>query len=221
MRWIRGPLPALAGMAVLAIALLAVTPRSGHAADVKATPATLTVTEEEPVAAPTQGATLYLGIETRAQDSRSAQSDAQQSLERLRQGLRSAGVPASDVKVQGYRIGALQRGQQSQQGEGYIVVQNVVARIAKADRLGAAIDAAVVSGATMVQGTADQYQTPSVSERASAVAAAVRAARSDAQAIASALQEPLGRPQVVSVHMRHMSAPGPSYAMQVQVTFTR
>ncbi len=218
MRWIRGPLPALAGMAVLAMGLLAVTPRTGRAAEVKSSAATLTVTEEEPVAAPTQGATLYLGIETRAQDSRSAQSDAQQSLERLRQGLRSAGVPAGDVKVQAYRIGALQR---SQQGEGYIVVQNVVARIAKADRLGTAIDAAVASGATMVQGTADQYQAPSVSERASAVAAAVRAARSDAQAIASALQEPLGRPQVVSVHMRHLTAPGPSYAMLVQVTFAR
>jgi len=217
-RWLHGPVPALALMALVAVALLAATPRSGRAAEIGKSGATLTVTEEEPVAAPTEGATLYLGIETRAQDSRSAQSDAQQSLERLRQGLRSAGVPTSDVKVQGYRIGALSRGPQ---GDGYVVVQNVVARIAKADRLGAAIDAAVASGATMVQGTADQYQAPSASERASAVAAAVRAARGDAQAIASALQEPLGRPQVVSVHMRRMMAPGPSYAMLVQVTFAR
>jgi uncharacterized protein YggE len=205
-------------MAVLAVALMALTPRTGRAAEVKANDTTLTVTEEEPVAAPTEGATLYLGIETHAQDSRSAQSDAQAALERLRQGLRSAGVPTTDVKVQGYRIGALQR---SQQGDGYVVVQNVVARIAKAGQLGAAIDAAVASGATMVQGTADQYQAPSASERASAVAAAVRAARGDAQAIASALQEQLGRPQVVSVHMRRLTTPGPSYAMLVQVTFAR
>ena len=218
MRRLHGPVPALALMALVAVALLAAAPRSGRAAEIGNSGATLTVTEEEPVAAPTEGATLYLGIETRAQDSRSAQSDAQQSLERLRQGLRSAGVPPSDVKVQGYRIGTLSRGAQ---GDGYVVVQNVVARIPKADRLGAAIDAAVASGATMVQGTADQYQAPSAGERASAVAAAVRAARGDAQAIASALQEPLGLPQVVSVHMRRMTSPGPSYAMLVQVTFAR
>ena len=218
MRWFRGPVPALAAMALVAIALLALPPRSGRAAEVGSSGATLTVTEEEPVAAPTEGATLYLGIETRAQDSRSAQSDAQQSLARLRQGLRAAGVPQADVKVQGYRIGMRS---DSQEGQGYVVVQNVVARIPKADRLGAAIEAAVASGATMVQGMADQYQAPTANERASAVAAAVRAAKSDALAIAGALQEPLGRPQVVSVRLRRMMAPGPSYAMLVQVTFAR
>ena len=218
MRWFRGPVPALAALALVATALLATPPRSGRAAEVGTSGATLTVTEEEPVAAPTEGATLYLGIETRAQDSRSAQSDAQQSLSRLRQGLRAAGVPQTDLKVQGYRVGTASRGQD---GQSYVVVQNVIARIPKADRLGAAIEAAVASGATMVQGMADQYQAPNPNERASAVAAAVRAAKGDAQAIASALQQPLGRPQVVSVHLRRMITPGPSYSMLVQVTFVR
>ena len=218
MRWNPGTLPALGALALVAVGLLGVPARSGHAAQLQSSGTTLTVTEEEPVAAPTEGATLYLGIETRAKDSRSAQSDAQQSLERLRQGLRAAGVSSADVKVQGYRIGATAQGQGNQ---GFVVVQNVVARVPKADRLGTAIEAAVASGATMVQGTADQFQAPTASERATAVAVAVRAARGDAQAIAAALQEPLGRPQVVSVHLRRVMAPGPSYAMLVQVTFAR
>ncbi len=218
MRWNPGTLPSLGALALFALALLVVPARSGHAAQVESSGTTLTVIEEEPVAAPTEGATLYLGIETRAKDSRSAQSDAQQSLERLRQGLRAAGVSSANVKVQGYRIGATAQGQESQ---GFVVVQNVVARIPKADRLGTAIEAAVASGATMVQGTADQFQAPTASERATAVATAVRAARSDAQAIAAALQEPLGRPQVVSVHLRRVMAPGPSYALLVQVSFAR
>jgi len=217
-RFLRGPLPALATLALIAMALLTVAPRSGRAAQAHVQGSMLTVSEEEPVAAPTEGATLYLGIETRGQDSRSVQSDAKQALDRLRQGLRSAGVPTADVKVQGYRIGAAPH---AQEGQGYVVVQNVMAHIAKADRLAAAIDAAVASGATMVQGTADQYQTPTPTERASAVAAAVRAARGDALAIAAALQEPLGQPQVVSVHLRRMLNPGPSYVMLVQVTFAR
>jgi len=214
----RGPLSALGLLTLAAVLLLLAAPRSGRAAPMGPVATSLSVTEEEPVAAPGDGATLYLGIETRAQDSRSAQSDAQQALERLQQGLRSAGVPAADVKVQGYRIGTARSAGTEDR---YAVVQTVVAHIAKAERLGPAVEAAVASGATMVQGTSDQFQAPSATERASAVAAAVRAARADAAAIASAMQQPLGPMRTVRVQLRRQAQPGPSYVVQVEVTFTR
>jgi uncharacterized protein YggE len=52
------------------------------------------------------------------------------------------------------------------------------------------------------------------------VANAVRAARSDAQAIANALGEKLGRPSEVDVHMQPLGASGPRYVMQVKVSFS-
>lgn len=207
---------ALLALMALAGGLLTFTPTRTKAADAPAMAQNLTVTEEEPVTAPAKGATLYLGLETKAADSRSAQSDAQQALERLRQGLRAAGVAASDVKVLGYRIGTASRAP----GQGSVVWQQVVATISSAERLGPAIDAAVASGATMVQGSADQFEAPSPNQRATAVAAAVRAARSDALAIAGALGEPLGRPTSVEVRMRRSVTPGPRYVMLVRVTFS-
>jgi len=206
---------ALLALMTLVGGLLTITPPHTRAAETQGAVQKLTVTEWEPVAAPSQGATLYLGIETRAKDSRSAQSDAEQALERLRQGLRAAGVPAANVKVQGYRISASSR----QPAQGSVVWQNVVAQVPKSDQMGPAIDAAVASGATMVQGSADQYQAPSATERAAAVSAAVRAARSDAQAMSASLGMPLGNATAVKVQMRHTQMPGPRYIMYVQVTF--
>ncbi|MDA8344373.1 MAG: SIMPL domain-containing protein [Thermaerobacter sp.] len=197
-------------------AVLTFGPRHGAAAASETVARTLTVTEEEPITAPGQGAMLYLGLETKAADSRSAQSDARQALERLRQGLRAAGVPAADVQVTGYRIGATTRAAEA----GATVWQNLRVQVATSEKLGQAIDAAVASGATLVQGTLGQGLAPKQGQRAAAVASAVRAARSDAQAIAGALGEKLGRPVAVEVHMQPGGAPGGRYIMQVRVTFS-
>ncbi len=196
--------------------LLTFGPRHGVAAPAQTLARTLTVTEEEPIAAPGQGAMLYLGIETQAADSRSAQSDAQQALERLRQGLRAAGVPSADVHVTGYRIGTTTRSKETKS----MVWQNLQVQVPSPDKLGPAIDAAVASGATYVQGMLGQGLSPKAEERAIAVANAVRAARSDAQAIANALGEKLGRPSEVDVHMQPLGASGPRYVMQVKVSFS-
>ncbi len=196
--------------------LLTFGPRHGAAAPAQTLARTLTVTEEEPIAAPGQGAMLYLGIETQAADSRSAQSDAQQALERLRQGLRAAGVPSADVHVTGYRIGTTTRSKETKS----MVWQNLQVQVPSPDKLGPAIDAAVASGATYVQGMLGQGLSPKAEERAIAVANAVRAARSDAQAIANALGEKLGRPSEVDVHMQPLGASGPRYVMQVKVSFS-
>lgn len=175
----------------------------------------LTITEEEPVAGSAQGALLYLGIQTQAADSRSAQSDAQQALDRLRQGLRAAGVPTSAVQVTGYRIGASSR----TPGAGATVWQNLQIQIQSQDKLGQAIDAAVASGATVVQGTLGQGPVPTAEQRATAVQSAVRSARSDARAIAGALGERLGQATAVDVRLVPGSTSSGRYVMQVRVTF--
>ncbi len=206
----------LAAMTMLG-GLMAV-PRHGAAAN-GATPSlsrSVTVTEEEPIAAQGQGAMLQLGLQTQAADSRSAQSDAQQALDRLRQGLRAAGIPTANVRVMGYRIGASTGGQTS----GTTVWQNLQVLVESQDKLGSAIDAAVASGATVVQGFMGQGAAPSASERALAVANAVRSARSDARAIAQALGERLGRSTSVEVHMQRGTPAGGAYVMTVRVTFS-
>lgn len=203
----------------LAGAILAAPRSSGAAGRVEVSSRGLTVTEVEPIATAGRSATLSLGLVVRGADSRSAQSDAQAALDKLRQSLRTAGVPLGAIRVVGYRVGVM-GGSQAQTGTGpYFVMQNVVVQIASPDRMSQAVDAALSSGAQMVQGGSDVMVLPTAAERQKAVQAAVRDARTDAVALAGSLGMKLGRVTGVDARLcRGVSASTP-YSMRVSVTF--
>lgn len=210
----------LSGMLVLGLigAFLSV-PRPGGAAEHRMRKEGLTVTEVEPITGTSPSATLTLGLMVRGADSRSAQSDAQAALEKLRQGLRTAGVPAASVRVVGYRVGMMNPSQQKGEVNPYFVVQNVLVQVGTPERMSQVVDAAISSGAQMVQGGSDLMVLPTAAERQQAVATAVRDARSDAAALAGVLGLKLGPVTGVEARVcRGLSAAVP-YTMRVSVTF--
>lgn len=202
-------------------ALLSV-PRPGGAADRRASAVQgLTVTEVEPISITGHSSVLNVALVVRGADSKSAQSDAEAALGKLRQSLRTVGIPTSAVKVMGYRVGSMPQAPGAKDtGAGqYFVVQNVEVRLTSAEHISQAVDAAVSSGAQMVQGGNDLMVLPTTAERQQAVAKAIQAARSDAVALAAGLGMKLGRVTgVVAQICRGASATQP-YTMRVSVTF--
>lgn len=200
-------------------ALLAGPRSSGAAGRVEVKARGLTVTEIEPIATTGRSTTLSLGLVVRGADSRSAQSDAQAALEKLRQSLRTAGVPPTAVRVVGYRVGMMGGVPTKAEPGPYFVMQNIVVQIASPDRMTQVVDGALASGAQMVQGGSDVMVLPTAAERQKAVQAAVRDAGTDAMALAGSLGMKLGRVTGVEARLcRGMSASTP-YSMRVSVTY--
>lgn len=197
-----------------------VGPRSsGAAGRVEVNTRGLTVTEVEPIVTTGRSATLSLGLVVRGADSRSAQSDAQAALEKLRQSLRTAGVPQTAVRVVGYRVGTMGGVQPKSESGPYFVMQNIVVQVSSPDRMTQVVDAAIASGAQMVQGGSDVMVLPTAAERQKAVQAAVHDAQVDAMALAGSLGMKLGRVTGVEARLcRGLSASTP-YSMRVSVTF--
>ena len=131
-------------------------------------------------------AEVSMSVSAKGRDLGSARDDVNARVSAVLAQLRAAGVDdshitAADLEVQpeyDYRRDA-------QRLIGYRVARSVTARIAALDRLGAAIDGVVRSGANEVHGTRMIASDPSAADHL-ALRAAVAAARAKAEALADA-----------------------------------
>jgi uncharacterized protein len=144
--------------------------------------------------APPTSASIIVSVTTRAPTAAQAAADNATKLESTLRALRAAGLAASELTTMGYSVD--QNYEMSRDNPrtaaGFIARNSIRAEVRKLDEIGKVIDAALAGGATAIAGL--QFVSASSNEaRRSALAEAVRQARSDAEAMARAAGGSLGR----------------------------
>lgn len=137
---------------------------------------------------------IAISVTTRAPTAAQAAADNATRLESTLKALRAAGLAANELTTMNYSVA--QNYEMTREAprtpSGFIARNTVRAEVRKLDDIGKVIDAALAGGATEISGV--QYLTASGQEaRRSALAEAVRQARTDAEAIARAAGGSLGR----------------------------
>lgn len=158
-------------------------------------------------------AQVALAVETFAATAQQAGQDNARAMQRVIDALIRAGVPRDSVETRDYDVFP-EYGDAREGGapriRGYRAANQVVARVARLDRVGAVIDAALASGANRFQGVQFLVRDPAPA-RAEALRRAVQRARASAEVIAQALGVPLG-PVLEASTATEISRPDPVFA---------
>lgn len=148
---------------------------------------------------------VTLATEARAPKSGEAQRKAADAMSSLQAALKSAGLPADAIKTTGY---ALQPDMEYSGGtsrvKGYIVSNQIEARVDALDKVSAVLDAAGASGATSISGLRFDLKDRAAVER-EALQAAVKDALSRAEAMAAGAGRSLGA--IVRIEEQGVSVP--------------
>jgi len=176
-------------------------------------------------------------VETRAASAGEAAAENANTMDAVLRALRGAGIDGLHVETFGYNLQP-QYAYSTQGGanrtrviDGYTAVNNVRATVRDVTAVGRVIDTAVGAGANRVSSLSFQA-SDTESARREALAAAVRAARVQAEAIATALGRTLGpavevhggaaepgpRPMMEAMALRAAEAPTPIEASDQTVT---
>jgi uncharacterized protein YggE len=135
-------------------------------------------------------ATLQIVVSTTAQNAGEAASQNAARVASTIAAIRKAGVATEDVSQSSYSIS--QTYDNKSRPNGFMARSSIPAIVRRIDEVGKVIDAAVAGGATDI--SAVQFSAANMEQaRRSALAAAVREARADAEAIAQAAGGRLGR----------------------------
>ncbi|MEO7822449.1 MAG: SIMPL domain-containing protein [Gemmatimonadaceae bacterium] len=171
----------------------------------------------EAKAAPTS-ASLIISVTTRAPTAAQAAADNATRLESTLRALRSVGLAPAELTTMGYSVD--QNYEMSRDNPrapaGFVARNSIRAEIRKLDDIGKVIDAALAGGATAIAGLQFVSATSNDARR-SALADAVRQARSDAEAIARAAGGSLGRLISLSSGGPQMMRSDYDYAMPAPV----
>ena len=166
-------------------------PDTGHV-EVSGT-GTVMVTPDEAV--------VGFAMETRATSAAEAASANADAMERVLNGVRSAGFEGLELATYGYSLqpeyASNANSQRSREIVAYVARNNVRATISDVDAVGRLIDAAIGAGANRVASISFGASDTEEAE-AEALAEAVRNARAQAEVIAQTLGRRLGPPLVVS-----------------------
>ncbi len=157
-------------------------------------------------------ATVVISVTTRASTAAAAAGANASKLATTISAIRAAGVAASDIVTMGYNVGQnWEFTSGGRQPSGFIARNSVRLEVRKLDDLGRIIDAALAGGASEVSSV--QFGAPTTAEaRRSALASAVREARADAEAMATAAGGRLGR--IISITTGDNFALQRDYAMR-------
>jgi uncharacterized protein YggE len=154
--------------------------------------------------APDQAWVMF-AAEARAPKSGEAQRKAADAMAALQSALKSAGLPADAIKTTSY---SLQPDMEYSGGgarlKGYIVNNQIEARVDNLDKISAILDAAGASGATSISGLRFDLKDRSGVER-EALQLAVKDAVARAEAIAAGAGRGVG--QIVRIDEQRMSGP--------------
>jgi uncharacterized protein YggE len=154
-------------------------------------------------------AILSIGVTTRENAAVAAASDNARKVQAVINALRSAGLSEKEVATSGYRIDqnfVYPRDGQQPVPSGFSANTTIRAEVRRLDNLGKVVDAAITAGATAV--SAIQFLAANTEDaRHSAMAEAVRQARTDAEVIARAAGGSLGR--LIALNSGGVSLPAP------------
>jgi uncharacterized protein len=135
---------------------------------------------------------VAISVTTRAATAAQAAADNATRLESTLRALRALGIAPADLTTMGYSVGQnYEMTRESRTPSGFIARNTIRAEVRKLEDIGKVIDAALAGGASEIAGV--QYASANSQEaRRSALAAAVREARADAETIARAAGGSLG-----------------------------
>ena len=186
-------------MIAAAVAAAAVAAWSGQAAAQQVPPPpreqTIRVTGTGEARARPDQAVADFAVETAAPTAQAAAAANAQTMERVIAALVRAGVPRDRIETRDYNVFPDYDPRPMETGEprirGYRVMNTVSVTLDETGRVGAVIDAALAAGANRVNGVRFGLRDPQAF-RQRAIDDAVRRARSDAEALAAALNLSLG-----------------------------
>jgi uncharacterized protein len=190
-------------LAALAACLIASTGEAQTAAGPSAREPEITATGRGETHLPPTFAVLMIAVTTRAGSATEAASQNSAKVASTMSSLRSAGVAAEDLSNEGYNVE--QAYDDKGRRGGFTARNSIRVRINSVDQVGRFIDAALAGGATDI--TSVQFGAANMEDaRRTAMAEAVRQARSDAEIIANAAGGRLGR--VISLSAASGIPPG-------------
>ncbi|HEY6014776.1 MAG TPA: SIMPL domain-containing protein [Candidatus Limnocylindrales bacterium] len=199
---------ALGGL-IVAVAALAVRPGPVAGAPTTGTePAlhTLTVTGNGKVTVVPDVARVYLGVTLTKPTVKEARDAAAKAMTNVIAAIKGLGIADADIQTTGLSLSARYAENSSTKIVGYVISEQVQVTVRDLDKAGDVVDAATAKGATDVNGISFELADPAKAQD-DARAAAVAAARTSAQAMATAAHVTLGA--VVSVS--DASSPTPIY----------
>src|ERR1051325_8075231 len=199
---------------------------------VQTTPPRLTATGEGQVRVAPDRATVFIGVQTRGANAAGAASENARRQRAIIATVTTLGIPTTSISMQEYSVTPdinydNQAG--AQKVNGYVVNNTVRVELSKIDQVGQVIDAGLAKGANEIGGVQFSLSN-AVEARRAAIADAVRAARLDAEAMASAANgsvgplielstsSPVYRPVFAASAMRTASTPTPIEAGEQVVT---
>ena len=159
-------------------------------------PPQIVTTGEGEVRVTPDRATVFVGVQTRAQSANSAAADNARRLRAVLDTLRAMGLASEQLSTMNYNVTPEMQydrtGQQPPRVIGYIVTNTVRAEVRRIDQVGGVIDAALAKGANAVNGIEFSSSTAEQARR-TALANAVTRAKADAEAMARAAGGSLGQ----------------------------
>jgi uncharacterized protein len=160
---------------------------------------TLRVTGEGEVSVRPDVAVVTAGVEAEGKDLAAVTADVNAQMRKVLAALGQVGVAEKDVLTTRHDIQVNRPWRDGVQGpiSGYTVAQEVRVTVRDLTKLGAVLDRVVAAGANALRGLSFEKESP-VPERAAALAAAVRAAKVKAEAVAKAAGVQLGEVLTVS-----------------------
>ena len=154
--------------------------------------------------------TLNLGVSTENTNAAKAQSENRDTMNRVISALKSAGIAADDISTNGYSMYSYTV---SEYDEGvykagtivYRVSNQISVKTSKVESAGSYIDTAVSAGANTVNNVVFSLSNAKyLEERKHALTAAVKSARSDAEAVAGALGLSLKGTGVITIDQSYV-----------------
>ncbi len=155
-------------------------------------PPTLSVTGTAEVRVQPDLATVRLGVQSQAQDARSAQEETNRLMQRVIQQVRQTGIPQEQIQTAQLQLEPVYAPRRPQEATtppqvvAYRATNTVVVRIEELNRVGRVIDAGISAGANNVEGIQFGLRDD-LAVRTRALAEATREARVKADAIAGGL----------------------------------
>lgn len=200
---------------IFAAAMLLLLPAAGTAQEQGDPPRTITVSAQGTIEREPEEGVVTLAVESEAEDARAAAEANAERMTQLTAALRRAGVPASNIRTISYELRPEYRRQVEQRNEppviaGYRAINMVQVTVDTVSAMGRIIDTAIASGANRVANIGFRLRDPHAAH-IEAVAIAMRNARREAEAIAEAAGERLGR--ALSINTGGYYAPPPAPPM--------
>jgi uncharacterized protein YggE len=157
-------------------------------------------------------AIVYLGVQTQSTDAVTAQQENARKMESIIQALISSGISEDDMETLGYSMYTMRNYEQPEPTiTGYTVSNRLKVTVKDIEDVGDVIDIAVDAGVNEVQGVSFTLSDRARQDaRELALENAVKAARSDADTLASALDVAIVGPLEVTTSGGSITTPYPA-----------